>query len=122
MHYWGTELHFDNTNISGNYAAVKLKIDNNSNESTSVCLTPYSTVTINGIDLYADNDLISFTSKNSSDVGSIIIKENALKNVRVDKDNLKEITFAIEFKQSYVQGAKINEKSVEKSDKITVKV
>lgn len=122
VHYWGTELNFDNSDNYWNYAGVKLKIDNNSSESTSVYLTPYSTVTINGIDLYADSNLISFTKEKSSDVATIIIKASALKDARVDKDSLKEITFALDFQQSYVEGVRVNEKSVEKTDKITVKV
>lgn len=122
IYYWGTDVHIvENDNDS--YVKINFKVDNKTDNYTSLKLDG-SDVDINGMDISAT--IIGNPDEKSSKQGYIYIEGRDLKNSRIDTESLKEISFTISFEQTYVDVIKLKVysgyRSIEKSNKITVKI
>ncbi len=124
IYYWGSDVHIvDDVNAS--YVKINLKFDNKTDNFTKLELGSIDSVNINNMSIRAS--IIGNVDKNSSEQAYIFIEGGDLKSSRINNDNLKDVSFSVDFQQNDIsvnQNLKLTYgyKSVEETNTLTVNV
>ena len=113
------------TDISSDIVEVVFRFENLTNEYKKVKLTPYQTVTINGVNIYTDDisELIAALNENSTEVSGFYFEVEKLEKNRISLEELKDISFEFEiYKSELNEFLSFEDVTIEKTGKLNVKV